>query len=110
MVYTLSSLKDLGPKVRWGVDVQQAVDSVAASDANTVVIKFKQAAPRFFDLLTYKYDIGVYIVPKHIFSANGEWANFKFFDLAKGRGRSSPPQQSRRSLICGTTGGQSKPV
>jgi len=84
VVYTLSSLKDLGPKVRWGVDVQQAVESVAASDANTVVVKFKQAAPRFFDLLTYKYDIGVYIVPKHIFSANGEWANFKFFDLAKG--------------------------
>ncbi len=84
VVYTLSSLKDLGPKVRWGVDVQQAVESVAATDANTVVVKFKQAAPRFFDLLTYKYDIGVYIVPKHIFSANGEWANFKFFDLAKG--------------------------
>ena len=66
VVYTLSTLKDLGAKVRWGVDIQQAVDSVSATDANTVVVKFK-AAPRFFDLLTYKYDIGVYMVPKHIF-------------------------------------------
>src|SRR5437870_4400554 len=32
VVYTLSTLKDLGPKVRWGVDVQQALDSVSATD------------------------------------------------------------------------------
>jgi peptide/nickel transport system substrate-binding protein len=84
VVYTLSTLKDLGSKVRWGVDVQQAVDSVSSSDAQTVVIKFKNPAPRFFDLLTYKFDIGVYMVPKHIFSTAGDWTNFKFFDLAKG--------------------------
>ncbi len=41
-------------------------------------------APRFFDLLTYKYDIGVYMVPKHIFESAGDWTNFKFFDLEKG--------------------------
>ncbi|MDQ6673284.1 MAG: ABC transporter substrate-binding protein [Chloroflexota bacterium] len=84
VVYTLSTLKDIGAKVRWGVDVQQALDTATATDANTVVLKFKQASPRFFDLLTYKFDIGVYIVPKHIFSAAGDWANFKFFDTAKG--------------------------
>ena len=32
VVYTLSTLKDLGSKVRWGVDVQQALDSVSATD------------------------------------------------------------------------------
>ncbi|HLZ30644.1 MAG TPA: ABC transporter substrate-binding protein [Chloroflexota bacterium] len=84
VVYTLSTLNDLGAKVRWGVDIQQAFESVAATDANTVVLKFKVPAPRFFDLLTYKYDIGVYMVPKHIFSTAGDWANFKFFDIAKG--------------------------
>jgi peptide/nickel transport system substrate-binding protein len=83
VVYTLSSLKELGSKVRWGVDVQQAVDSVAATDPQTVVVKFKVPAPRFFDLLTYKYDIGVYMVPKHIFEAAGDWTNFKFYDLSK---------------------------
>jgi peptide/nickel transport system substrate-binding protein len=84
VVYTLSTLKDLGPKVKWGVDVQQAVESVTASDPSTVVVNFKVPAPRFFDLLTYKYDIGVYIVPKHIFANAGDWTNFKFFDVAKG--------------------------
>src|SRR5256886_15826747 len=67
VAYTLNSLRDLGPKVRWGVDVQQAVEKAVAADANTVVIDFKIPAPRFFFFMTYKYDIGVYIVPKHIF-------------------------------------------
>jgi peptide/nickel transport system substrate-binding protein len=84
VVYTLNSLKELGSKVRWGVDVQQVLESASATDPTTVVAKFKVPAPRFFDLLTYKFDIGVYIVPKHIFSAAGDWTNFKFFDIAKG--------------------------
>ena len=33
--------------------------------------------------MTYKYDIGVYIVPKHIFDGQ-DWTNFKPFDIAKG--------------------------
>src|SRR5262249_13147507 len=83
-VYTLNSLKEFGSKVRWGVDVQQALESASATDPQTVVLKFKVPAPRFYDLLTYKFDIGVYIVPKHIFSAAGDWTNFKFYDQAKG--------------------------
>ena len=82
VAYTLNSLRDLGPKVRWGVDVQQAVEKAAAADPNTVVIDFKIPAPRFFFFMTYKYDIGVYIVPKHIFDGQ-DWTTFKHFDLAK---------------------------
>src|SRR5262244_1721765 len=82
VAYTLTSLRDLGPKVRWGVDVQQAVEKAAAADPNTVVIDFKIPAPRFFFFMTYKYDIGVYIVPKHIFDGQ-DWTTFKHFDLAK---------------------------
>ncbi|MBV9685767.1 MAG: hypothetical protein JO096_00965, partial [Alphaproteobacteria bacterium] len=66
----------------WGVDVQQAVEKAAAADPNTVVIDFKIPAPRFFFFMTYKYDIGVYIVPKHIFDGQ-DWTTFKHFDLAK---------------------------
>ena len=29
VVYTLNTLKELGPKVRWGVDVQQALESAS---------------------------------------------------------------------------------
>ncbi len=54
-----------------------------ATDANTVVIDFLVPAPRFFFFMTYKYDIGVYIVPKHIFDGQ-DWPSFKHFDVAKG--------------------------
>jgi peptide/nickel transport system substrate-binding protein len=82
VAYTLNSLKELGSKVRWGVDVQQFVETATATDANTVVVKFKVPAPRFFYFMTYKYDIGVYIVPKHTFEGQ-DWTKFTHFDLAK---------------------------
>ncbi len=83
VAYTLNSLRDLGPKVRWGVDVNQAVAKATATDANTVVVDFKIPSPRFFFFMTYKYDIGVYIVPKHIFEGQ-DWTTFKHFDVEKG--------------------------
>jgi len=83
VAFTLNSLRDLGPKVRWGVDVQQAVEKATATDANTVVVDFKIPSPRFFFFMSYKYDIGVYIVPKHIFEGQ-DWTTFKHFDIAKG--------------------------
>src|SRR5262252_7595844 len=78
----LNALKELGPKVRWGVDVQQFMQEARTSAPNTVVIKFKVPAPRFFYFMTYKYDIGVYIVPKHIFQGQ-DWTTFKHFDTSK---------------------------
>ena len=83
VAFTLNSLRDLGPKVKWGVDVQQVMKEAKATDANTVVVDFVVPAPRFFFFMTYKYDIGVYIVPKHIF-AGQDWTTFKHFDIAKG--------------------------
>ena len=82
VAYTFNSLRDLGPKVRWGVDVQQFVQEATTPDPNTVVVKFKAPNPRFFDFVTYKYDIGVYIVPKHIFDGQ-DWTSFRHFDLGK---------------------------
>ncbi|HSB77632.1 MAG TPA: ABC transporter substrate-binding protein [Candidatus Methylomirabilis sp.] len=82
VAYTLNSLRDLGPKVRWGVDVQQFMQEARATNPTTVVIKFKIPSPRFFDFMTYKYDIGVYIVPKHIFQGQ-DWTMFKHYDPAK---------------------------
>ncbi|MCE7987944.1 MAG: ABC transporter substrate-binding protein [Caldilinea sp. CFX5] len=83
VAYTFSTLKEIGPAVRWGVDVQMFVESAEAIDESTVLIKFKVPAPRFFNLVSYKFDIGVYIVPKHIFEGQ-DWASFGAFDLAKG--------------------------
>ena len=83
VAYTFNSLRDLGPKVRWGIDVNLALDHASVEDPNTVVLNFRIPAPRFFFFVTYKYDIGVYIVPKHIFQGE-DWTSFKHFDLSKG--------------------------
>ncbi len=92
VAYTLNTLRDYGPKVKWGIDVQQAVAKATATDANTVVVDFVIPSPRFFFLMTYKYDIGVYIVPKHIFEGQ-DWTTFKHFDLGKGWPVSTGPWQ-----------------
>ncbi|HTC11270.1 MAG TPA: ABC transporter substrate-binding protein [Acetobacteraceae bacterium] len=83
VAFTMNSLRDLGPKAKWGIDVHQALDEATATDPNTVVLKFKIPSPRFFFFASYKYDIGIYIVPKHIFQGQ-DWTTFKHFDVAKG--------------------------
>src|SRR4029450_10235625 len=82
VAFTLNSLKELGGKVQRGIEVQRFVESAAATDATTVVVKFKIPAPRFFYFMTYKYDIGLYIVPKHIFQGQ-DWTTFRHFDPSK---------------------------
>lgn len=84
VAFTLNSLRDLGAKVVWGHEVQQVVKEAKAATPNSVVVQFKFPAPRFFFFMTYKYDIGVPIVPKHIFSQQADWTKFKAFDLQKG--------------------------
>lgn len=83
VAYTMNTLRDLGSKVKWGVDVQQALEGATVPDPNTVVLKFKIPSPRFFFFASYKYDIGIYIVPKHVFQGQ-DWTTFKHFDIAKG--------------------------
>ncbi len=83
VAYTMNTLRDLGPKVKWGVDVNQALMQANTIDPNTVVLEFKIPSPRFFFFAAYKYDIGIYIVPQHIF-ADQDWTAFKHFDLGKG--------------------------
>lgn len=61
----------------------QFMQEARATDPNTVVVRFKVPSPRFYYFMTYKYDIGVYIVPKHIFQGQ-DWTTFRHFDVAKG--------------------------
>lgn len=83
VAYTFNALKELGAKVRWGLEVERSIETATATDASTVVVQFKAASPRFFDLVTYKYDTGLFIVPKHVFEGK-DWATFTHFDLSKG--------------------------
>jgi len=62
---------------------QYEMESATVIDPNTTLIKFKVPAPRFFfHMLSYKYDIGLHIVPKHIFEGQ-DWTTFAAFDLSK---------------------------
>lgn len=83
VAYTLNTIRDYGPRMKWGVDIAEAMKEARTTDANTVVVDFLKPSPRFFWFLTYRYDIGVFIVPKHIFDGQN-WLSFKHFDLAKG--------------------------
>jgi peptide/nickel transport system substrate-binding protein len=83
VAYTFNHLLEIGSAVRWGADVKQFLDKAEATDPNTTVFTFKVPAPRFFEFISYKFDIGVYIVPKHIFEGQ-DWVTFPFYDLAKG--------------------------
>jgi peptide/nickel transport system substrate-binding protein len=83
VAYTFNQLVEVGSKVKWGADVQQFLDTAEATDANTVIFNFKVPAPRFFEFITYKFDIGVFIAPKHIFE-NEDFTTFTHWDLAKG--------------------------
>lgn len=92
VAFTLNSLRDLGPKVRWGVDVQQFVQEAVAESPTQTLVRFKVPAPRFFYFMTYKYDIGLYIVPKHIYEGQ-DWSAFTAFDLAAGVPVTTSPWQ-----------------
>ncbi|MBW3632051.1 MAG: ABC transporter substrate-binding protein [Chloroflexi bacterium] len=83
VVYTFNQLVEVGSAVKWGADVQQFLDGAEAADENTVVCNFKVPAPRFFDFVAYKFDIGVYIMPEHIFQ-DQDIAEFAFFDIEQG--------------------------
>jgi peptide/nickel transport system substrate-binding protein len=84
IAFTWNELVRQGSNVRWGVDIQQFVDTAEAVDDNTVLVKFKSPAPRFMYFNCYKYDIGVYPVPKHVFENYPDWSTFTAFDLEKG--------------------------
>jgi peptide/nickel transport system substrate-binding protein len=83
VAYTLTSLKQLGPKVQWGSDVRRYVAGATATNPLTVLVKFNVPSPRFFFFLEYKFDNGVFIVPKHIYQGK-DWTSFTDYNPAKG--------------------------
>lgn len=83
VVYTLNTLKGLKEAVRWGKDVALVLDKAEKVDNLTVKLTLQRPDPRFFYFMAYKYDIGVYIVPEHIYKGQ-DWTTFKAFDVAKG--------------------------
>src|ERR671936_112466 len=85
VAYTYNELAKAGAKARWGADVQLVLDKAAAVDPQTAQLTFKVPAPRFFEYSAYKFDIGIEMMPKHIFEKQSQdIATFPHFDVAKG--------------------------
>jgi peptide/nickel transport system substrate-binding protein len=94
VAFTISSLAKPNAKDYYnGAEIQQFVDSAQATDANTVQIKFKVPAPKFYYFISYKFDIGTPIVPKQVFEKAGDWTKFKNFDIAQGLPVTTGPWQ-----------------
>jgi peptide/nickel transport system substrate-binding protein len=84
VAFTLKMLRD-NTKLSYGGDMKKWVKDAVATDPNTIQITFNQTAPRFvFDFLTNKFDLGIFLVPEHIFKDQTDVANFLFYDPAKG--------------------------
>ncbi|HEY1295788.1 MAG TPA: ABC transporter substrate-binding protein [Chloroflexota bacterium] len=84
VAYTYNALNALGSKVKWGADVAQVLDKATVVDPHTVQLNFKGPAPRFFEYSAYKFDIGIYMMPKHIFEAQSQdISQFPHFDVSK---------------------------
>lgn len=92
VVYTLNALKELKEEVRWGKDVNEAMQSAELVDKYTAKVNLDRPDPRFFFLLTYKFDIGVYIVPQHHYDGR-DWTSFGDYDRDKGWPLSTGPWQ-----------------
>ncbi len=83
VTFTLNACKEYGAKIRWGTNVARVMDKAETVDALTTKVTLTVPSPRFFWLLTYHFDIGVYMLPKHIFEGQ-DIATYTHFDLEKG--------------------------
>jgi peptide/nickel transport system substrate-binding protein len=84
VAFTYNALNKLGAKVKWGADVAEVLDQAVVIDPQTVQLNFKSPAPRFFQYSAYKFDIGIYMMPKHIFEKQSDdISTFTHFDVSK---------------------------
>jgi peptide/nickel transport system substrate-binding protein len=84
IVFTVKMLIDSAPKLNWSTDMKKWVKDVTAPDPSTVQFTLTDANPRFmFSYFTFHQDVGVFIVPEHVFKGQDP-QKFTNFDLAKG--------------------------
>jgi peptide/nickel transport system substrate-binding protein len=84
VAFTWNEMARQSSAIRFGTNIAQFLDVAEVVDDLTVLAKFKVPAPRFMHFNAYKFDIGVYIVPKHIYENYDDWTEFTAFDLEKG--------------------------
>ncbi len=85
VVFTLNMLRDKkNAAMTYSADMREWVKAAEATDESTVQITFTKPAPRFvFDYLYFKNDLGVFLVPEHVFSKEKNQYGFLFYDPAR---------------------------
>ena len=85
VAYTLNLLRDPdNSAMPYSADMREWVKD-AKGDGRTLTVTFLKPAPRFaFDYLTFKNDLGIFLIPEHIFKDIKKPAEFPFYDPDKG--------------------------
>jgi peptide/nickel transport system substrate-binding protein len=83
--YTIQMLIDNAPNLRNSAAMQKWVKEVEAVDDHTVRVSLNEPNWRFhYTMFTYRYDLGTYLVPKHIYKDIEDPRDNPFFDPEKG--------------------------
>jgi peptide/nickel transport system substrate-binding protein len=84
VTFTLNQCRDLDAAIRWGRNYSRFMDVPAETvDDLTTLVKMNVPAPRMFWQMTYHFDIGLYMMPKHIFE-DKDIPSYTHFDLEAG--------------------------
>jgi len=84
VAYTLNMLRDNAPALRYSTDIKKWVKEAQVVDDLTVRVILNHPNPRFvFNYLTNHADIGIWIVPEHIWK-DKDVTTFTNYDPAKG--------------------------
>jgi peptide/nickel transport system substrate-binding protein len=97
IAFTYNYLKQHAPDLRDSATVDNTVESVEAVDDYTVKFMLKEPSWRFhFSHCTFRFDRGIYLVPKHIWEGVETPLEFTHFDVEKGYPVVSGPYQITR--------------
>jgi peptide/nickel transport system substrate-binding protein len=85
VAYTLNMLRDPdNAAMPYSADMHEWVKD-AKADGRELTVTFLKPAPRFaFDFLTFKNDLGIFLIPEHIFKDIKKPVEFPFYDPNKG--------------------------
>ena len=84
VAYTLNMLRDNAPELRYATEIKKWVKKADAVDELTAKVYLTSPNPRFFfNYLTSHQDIGLWILPEHIWK-DEDPKSFSNYDMAKG--------------------------
>jgi peptide/nickel transport system substrate-binding protein len=84
VAYTLNMLRDNAPELRYATEINKWVKQAEVVDDLTVKVNLSSPNPRFFfNYLTNHQDIGLWILPEHIWK-DQDPKSFSNYDMAKG--------------------------